>query len=31
VVHPWIQKQMNPTGAMTSEAARRLEQVAHVK
>lgn len=31
VIHPWIQKRMNPTGAMTREAARRLEQVAHVK
>lgn len=30
VVHPWLQKRWNPTGAMTGEAARRLEQVAHV-
>ena len=30
VVHPWLQKRWNPTGAMTGDAARRLEQVAHV-
>lgn len=30
VIHPWLQKRWNPTGAMTSEAARRLEQVAHL-
>lgn len=30
VIHPWLQKHWNPTGAMTGEAARRLEQVAHV-
>lgn len=28
VVHPWLQKRWNPTGAMTNDAARRLEQVA---
>ncbi|HEX2188982.1 MAG TPA: hypothetical protein VHG51_08805 [Longimicrobiaceae bacterium] len=28
VVHPWLQKRWNPTGAMTGDAARRLEQVA---
>ena len=31
VVHPWIQKRWNPTGAYTGEAARRLERVAHVE
>lgn len=31
VVHPWLQKRWNPTGAMTGDAARRLEQVAHVR
>lgn len=30
VVHPWLQKRWNPTGAMSGEAARRLEHVAHV-
>jgi hypothetical protein len=30
VLHPWIQKRLNPTGAFTTEAARRLERVAHV-
>lgn len=30
VVHPWLQKRWNPTGAMTGEAARRLEQAARV-
>jgi hypothetical protein len=30
VVHPWLQKRWNPTGAMTGDAARRLEQVAQV-
>lgn len=30
VVHPWLQKRWNPTGAFTGEAARRLESVAHV-
>lgn len=30
VVHPWIQKRWNPTGAFTGEAARKLEIVAHV-
>ena len=30
VVHPWLQKHWNPTGAMTGDAARRLEQVAQV-
>jgi hypothetical protein len=30
VVHPWLQKRWNPTGAYTGEAARRLESVAHV-
>jgi hypothetical protein len=30
VIHPWIQKRWNPTGAYTGEAARRLETVAHV-
>jgi hypothetical protein len=27
VVHPWIQKHVNPTGAMTAESARQLEQL----
>ena len=31
VVHPWIQKRLNPTGAMTTEAASKLEHVAHVQ
>lgn len=30
VVHPWIQKRWNPTGAYTAEAAHRLEHMAHV-
>lgn len=30
VVHPWLQKRWNPTGAYTTGAARRLEQVAHL-
>lgn len=30
VIHPWLQKRWNPTGAMTGEAARKLEHVAHV-
>ena len=30
VVHPWIQKRWNPTGAYTGEAARQLEHVAGV-
>jgi hypothetical protein len=30
VVHPFIQKRWNPTGAFTGEAARKLEIVAHV-
>jgi len=30
VLHPWFQKRLNPTGAFTAEAARRLERVAHV-
>jgi hypothetical protein len=30
VVHPWLQKRWNPTGAYTGEAARRLEHVAGV-
>lgn len=30
VVHPWLQKRWNPTGAFTGRAARRLEQVAQV-
>ena len=30
VLHPWLQKRWNPTGAFTSEAARKLEHVAHV-
>lgn len=30
VLHPWLQKRWNPTGAFTAEAARRLEHVAHV-
>lgn len=30
VVHPWLQKRWNPTGAFTGDAARRLEHVAHV-
>ena len=28
VVHPWLQKRWNPTGAYTAEAALRLERVA---
>lgn len=31
VVHPWLQKRWNPTGAFTGEAARKLEHVAHVR
>jgi hypothetical protein len=31
VVHPWIQKRWNPTGAYTTEAAHKLEHVAHVE
>lgn len=31
VVHPWIQKRWNPTGAYTGDAARKLEHVAHVQ
>lgn len=31
VVHPWLQKRWNPTGAFTGEAARRLESVAHTE
>ena len=30
VVHPWLQKRWNPTGAYTTEAAYRLEHVARV-
>jgi hypothetical protein len=30
VVHPWLQKRWNPTGAFTHDAARKLEHVAHV-
>lgn len=30
VVHPWLQKRWNPTGAMTGGAARRLERLAHL-
>lgn len=30
VIHPWLQKRWNPTGAYTGEASRRLEHVAHV-
>jgi hypothetical protein len=30
VLHPWLQKRWNPTGAFTGEAARKLEHVAHV-
>jgi len=30
VVHPWLQKRWNPTGAYTGEAARRLEHAAHL-
>ncbi len=30
LVHPWLQKRWNPTGAMTEDAAWRLEQVASV-
>lgn len=30
LVHGWIQKRANPTGAMTKEAANKLETVAHV-
>ena len=25
VIHPWIQKRINPTGAMTAESAQALE------
>ncbi|HEX2093309.1 MAG TPA: hypothetical protein VHG28_12955 [Longimicrobiaceae bacterium] len=28
ILHPWLQKRWNPTGAMTGEAARELERVA---
>ena len=28
VIHPWIQKRLNPTGAMTTDAARQLEKLA---
>jgi hypothetical protein len=31
VVHPWLQKRWNPTGAFTGEAARRMEAVAGVE
>jgi len=31
VVHPWLQKRWNPTGAYTGEAARKLEMAAHVE
>lgn len=31
VVHPWLQKRWNPTGAYTGVAARRLERVADVE
>lgn len=31
VIHPAIQKRTNPTGAMTKEAANKLELVAHVE
>jgi hypothetical protein len=31
VVHPWLQKHWNPTGAFSSVAAQRLEAVAHVE
>ena len=31
VVHPWLQKRLNPTGAFTRQAARELERVAHVR
>lgn len=30
VVHPWLEKRWNPTSAFTGEAARRLENVAHL-
>lgn len=30
VIHPWLQKRWNPTGAFTGEAARKLEHAAHV-
>jgi hypothetical protein len=30
VLHPWLQKRWNPTGAFTGVAARKLELVAHV-
>jgi hypothetical protein len=30
IVHPWLQKRWNPTGAYTGEAARKLEHVAGV-
>ncbi|HEU0052188.1 MAG TPA: hypothetical protein VFQ39_03380 [Longimicrobium sp.] len=30
VVHPWLQRRWNPTGAFTGEAARKLEVAAHV-
>jgi len=31
IIHPWLQKRWNPTGAYTGEAARRLEHVAGVQ
>jgi hypothetical protein len=31
VVHPWLQRRLNPTGAFSGEAARRLEHAAHVR
>jgi len=30
VLHPWLQKRINPTGAFTTDAAQRLERVARV-
>jgi hypothetical protein len=30
IVHPWLQKRWNPTGAYTTDAAHRLEHVARV-
>ena len=31
VLHPWLQRRWNPTGAFTGEAARKLEVAAHVE
>jgi hypothetical protein len=31
VLHPWLQKRTNPTGAITTEAARKLESLSAIK